>query len=64
MGYIFAIHVPIAGLRCCRWFVGWPLLLTPVLIALFELIIDPACSVVLEAEPEEAGVDAATASTA
>jgi Ca2+-transporting ATPase len=35
---------------------GWPLLLTPMLIALLELIIDPACSVVLEAEPEEAGV--------
>ena len=56
MGYIFAIHVPIAGLALLPVVAGWPLLLTPVLIALFELIIDPACSVVLEAEPEEAGV--------
>ena len=56
MGYIFAIHVPIAGLALLPVVVGWPLLLTPILIALFELIIDPACSVVLEAEPEEAGV--------
>jgi Ca2+-transporting ATPase len=56
MGYIFAIHVPIAGLALLPVIAGWPLLLTPILIALFELIIDPACSVVLEAEPEEAGV--------
>jgi Ca2+-transporting ATPase len=35
---------------------GWPMVLTPMLIALLELIIDPACSVVLEAEPEEASV--------
>jgi Ca2+-transporting ATPase len=56
MGYIFAIHVPIAGLALLPVLAGWPLLLTPMLIALFELIIDPACSVVLEAEPEEAGV--------
>ncbi|HET9475307.1 MAG TPA: cation-translocating P-type ATPase, partial [Steroidobacteraceae bacterium] len=56
MGYIFAIHVPIAGLALLPVLAGWPLLLTPILIALFELIIDPACSVVLEAEPEEAGV--------
>src|SRR5690606_25721865 len=28
----------------------------PMLIALIEMIIDPACSIVLEAEPEEADV--------
>jgi Ca2+-transporting ATPase len=56
MGYICAIHVPIAGLALLPVLLGWPLLLTPMLIALLELIIDPACSVVLEAEPEEEGV--------
>jgi Ca2+-transporting ATPase len=35
---------------------GWPLVLTPMLIAFLELIIDPACSVVLEAEGEEEDV--------
>lgn len=53
MAYILAIHVPIAGLALLPILFGWPLLLTPVLIALLELIIDPACSIVLEAEREE-----------
>jgi Ca2+-transporting ATPase len=56
MGYILAIHVPIAGLALLPVLMGWPLMLTPMLIALLELIIDPACSVVLEAEPEERDV--------
>ncbi|MEO8063507.1 MAG: cation-translocating P-type ATPase [Pseudomonadota bacterium] len=53
MTYILAIHVPIAGLALLPIALGAPLLLTPLLIALLELIIDPACSVVLEAELEE-----------
>jgi Ca2+-transporting ATPase len=56
MGYILAIHVPIAGLALLPVLFGWPLVLTPMLIALLELIIDPACSVVLEAEAEESDV--------
>jgi Ca2+-transporting ATPase len=56
MAYIFAIHVPIAGLALLPLVLGWPLVLTPMLIALLELIIDPACSIVLEAEHEEADV--------
>jgi Ca2+-transporting ATPase len=56
MGYILAIHVPIAGVALLTVLLGWPLLLTPMLIALLELIIDPACSVVLEAEPAEPDV--------
>jgi len=56
MGYILAIHVPIAGLALLPILFGWPLVLTPMLIALLELIIDPACSVVLEAEEEESDV--------
>jgi Ca2+-transporting ATPase len=56
MGYILAIHVPIAGIALLPVLFGWPLVLTPMLIALLELIIDPACSVVLEAEREESDV--------
>ena len=56
MGYILAIHVPIAGLALLPVVFGWPLVLTPMLIALLELIIDPACSVVLEAEQEESDI--------
>jgi Ca2+-transporting ATPase len=56
MSYILAIHLPIAGLALLPALLGWPLLLTPMLIALLELIIDPACSVILEAEREERDV--------
>ena len=56
MAYILAIHVPIAGLALLPILFGWPLVLTPMLIALLELIIDPACSVVLEAEEEESDI--------
>jgi Ca2+-transporting ATPase len=53
MSYILAVHVPIAGLAILPLLLGWPLVLTPMLIALLEMVIDPVCSVVLEAEPEE-----------
>jgi Ca2+-transporting ATPase len=52
MSYIIAVHVPIAGMALIPVFVAdWPLVLLPVQIAFLELIIDPACSIVFEAEP-------------
>ena len=56
MAYIVAIHVPIAGLSLVPVLFGWPLVLYPVHIVFLELIIDPACSVVFEAEPEESRI--------
>ncbi len=56
IAYIFAIHVPIAGLSLIPVLCKWPLILLPVHIVFLELIIDPACSTVFEAEPEEEGV--------
>ena len=57
LGYIFAIHVPIAGLSLIPvFFAKLPLLLWPVHIVFMELIIDPACSVIFEAEKEEKDV--------
>jgi len=56
MAYIFAIHVPIAGMSLLPVLFRWPLALLPVHIVFLELIIDPACSVVFEAEGEEADV--------
>ncbi len=53
MAYIFAIHIPIVGMSLIPVFFRWPLVLLPVHIVFLELIIDPACSVVFEAEPEE-----------
>ncbi len=57
LGYIFAIHVPIAGLSLIPvFFADFPLILWPVHIVFMELIIDPACSIVFEAEKEEKNV--------
>ena len=56
MAYILAIHVPIAGMTLIPVVFKWPLLFLPVHIAFLHLIIDPACSIVFEAEPEEATV--------
>ncbi|MGK5076625.1 cation-translocating P-type ATPase [Janthinobacterium sp. ZB1P44] len=53
--FIVAVHVPIAGLSILPVLLGWPLLLLPVHILFLQLIIDPACSIVFEAEPMEAG---------
>ncbi|MDD2976157.1 cation-translocating P-type ATPase [Aquabacterium sp.] len=56
MAFVLAVHVPIAGLSLLPLLFGLPLLFMPVHIAFLELIIDPVCSVVFEAEPEEADV--------
>ena len=56
-GYVFAIHVPVAGLSLIPvFFADAPLLLFPVHVVFLELIIDPACSVIFEAEKEEKNV--------
>jgi Ca2+-transporting ATPase len=56
MGFIVAVHVPIAGLALMPLLFGMPILLGPIHIALLEMIIDPVCSLVFEAESEEADV--------
>ncbi|MDD1667481.1 MAG: cation-translocating P-type ATPase, partial [Methanomicrobiales archaeon] len=56
MAYIISVHVPIAGLSLAPVLLGWPLILLPIHIVFLELIIDPSCSVVFEAEPEEPGI--------
>jgi Ca2+-transporting ATPase len=51
--YIVAVHVPIAGLALLPLLFGLPFMLTPVHIAFLEMVIDPACSIVFEAERAE-----------
>jgi Ca2+-transporting ATPase len=53
MAFIFAVHVPIAGLALLPLFFGLPLLFGPIHIALLELVIDPVCALVFEAERDE-----------
>ena len=49
--YITAIHVPIAGLALGPILLGLPPLLFPMHVVLLELVIDPTCALVFEAEP-------------
>ena len=53
VGFIFAVHIPIAGLALMPLLFGLPILIGPVHIALLEMVIDPICSLVFEAEKEE-----------
>jgi Ca2+-transporting ATPase len=54
MGYIFSVHLPIAGLTLIPViFFQLPMIMLPLHIAFLELIIDPASSLIFEGEEEE-----------
>jgi P-type Ca2+ transporter type 2C len=54
MAYIIAVHIPIALASLLPVLLNWKeMILFPVHIVFLELIIDPACSVVFEAEQAE-----------
>ena len=52
VAYIVAVHVPVAGMALLPVLLGWPQVLWPMHIVLLEILIDPACSLVFEQEPE------------
>ncbi|QCB47823.1 cation-translocating P-type ATPase [Hydrogenophaga sp. PAMC20947] len=54
MVYTLAVHIPIIGLALLPVLLGLPLVLAPLHIAFLELVIDPACSLVFEAEEGDA----------
>ncbi len=54
--FVVAVHVAIAGIALVPVLVQWPLILLPLHVVFLELIIDPACSIAFEAEPEEPGI--------
>ncbi len=56
VSFIFAVHVPIAGLALMPLAFGLPMLFGPAHIAFIEMVIDPVCSLVFEAESEEENV--------
>lgn len=55
VAYTLAIHVTIAGLAILPLVLGFPPLLLPAHIALLEMVIDPACSLVFESDPAQVG---------
>ena len=57
IAFIFAVHVPIAGLSLVPvFFRDWPLILLPAHILFLELIIDPSCTMIFEAEGAESDI--------
>jgi Ca2+-transporting ATPase len=53
--FVVAVHVPIVGLSVVPVLLGWPMVLMPAHILFLQLIIDPSCSIVFEAEELEPG---------
>jgi Ca2+-transporting ATPase len=53
IAFVVAVHVPIVGLSILPVILGWPLVLMPAHILFLQLIIDPSCSLVFEAEEAE-----------
>ena len=56
LAYIVAVHLPIVGLTLVPIVMRAPLVLMPIHIAFLHMVIDPACSIVFEAQPEEQDV--------
>jgi Ca2+-transporting ATPase len=49
--YLFAVHIPIAGMSIFPVIFGFPLIFFPAHIAFLHLIIEPASSIAFEMEP-------------
>jgi Ca2+-transporting ATPase len=48
--FTFAVHIPIIALTLIPALLHWPIVLMPLHIVLLEILIDPACAIVFEAE--------------
>ncbi len=48
--FVVAAHIPMLLLVLLPGFMNWPVLLMPAHVVLFEMLINPACSVVFEAQ--------------
>jgi len=53
VSFILGVHVPIAGLALLPLIFGLPIIFSPIHIAFLEMVIDPVCTLVFEAETEE-----------
>ena len=52
--YILAIHVPLLGMAMIPIFLfDWPIVLLPAMVAFIEMVVDPACTVIFQAEPAD-----------
>ncbi|WP_317203320.1 cation-translocating P-type ATPase [Janthinobacterium sp.] len=56
LNYVVAVHLPIAGMTLLPLLFGTPLAFSPVHIVFLEMIINPACAIVFEAEEADADI--------
>jgi P-type Ca2+ transporter type 2C len=56
IAFIVAVHIPIIGMSIIPVLLGWPVILLSVHVLFLQLIIDPACSIVFQAESDEIDV--------
>ena len=56
MRYLLAVHVPLAGMAFIPLAAGWPFFFFPVHVVFLQFVIDPACSIVFEAERGDPGL--------
>jgi Ca2+-transporting ATPase len=56
MSFVISVHIPIAGLSLIPLIFKWPIIFFPVHIVFLELVVDPVCSVLFEAEPAEKNI--------
>lgn len=54
--FVFAVHLPIIMITLIPALLHWPSMLQPVHIVLLQLLIDPACAVVFEAEAPSSAI--------
>lgn len=54
--FVFAVHLPIIILTLFPALLHWPVILQPVHIVLLQLLIDPACAIVFEAETASSNI--------
>jgi Ca2+-transporting ATPase len=56
MAFVVSVHIPIAGIALAAVAADWPLILLPIHVLFLEMVIDPSCTIVFEADPEAAGL--------
>lgn len=54
--FVIAVHLPIIALTLIPALLHWPVMLQPIHIVLLQLLIDPACAVVFEAEAAQSNI--------
>ena len=54
--FVIAVHIPIIALTLFPALLHWPVMLQPIHIVLLQLLIDPACAIVFEAEAAQSNI--------